>query len=272
MSESDMVEAADLDVYPGAAAAMTEAGGGWFGRELAVQAARHAVTAWARAVNGDPSALAAMADPDRVEWLLYPESYHSWRRQWVVADPVLTELAITRLETNADPPELAVKWQFTGRRRWTDPGSEAAGEHDDDELAFVGILGLAFTGWQACPWRLDSGSHVQTLDDYLGYTFAASTETVEEYRQRAGAPAPGEGAVAPTDTYLLVADFAEHDEKFGSTATVEVSSDPGPTRDEAARLVEPAMQAECVRWRGGAAGEYYPSLSHLRVIRLLGPR
>jgi hypothetical protein len=39
ISESEMVEAAELDVYPGAAVAMTEAGGGWFGRESAVGAA-----------------------------------------------------------------------------------------------------------------------------------------------------------------------------------------------------------------------------------------
>jgi hypothetical protein len=37
MSESEMVEAAGLDVYPDAAAAMTEAGGGWLERELAVK-------------------------------------------------------------------------------------------------------------------------------------------------------------------------------------------------------------------------------------------
>jgi hypothetical protein len=272
MSESEMVEAVELNVYPNAAATMTEAGRGWFGRELAVKAARHAVTAWAMAVNGDQTALAAMADSDRVDWLLYPESYHPGRRQWVIAPgPVLTELAITRIEPNAEPPQLAVKWQFTGRRRWVDAGPqtsgpEGAGEHDD-ELAFVGVLVLTLTGSEAWPWRLDSGGHVLTLDDYLGYTFAGSAETEEECRQRTGARGP----LAPTDTYLLVADFAEHDEKFGSTATLEVSSDPAPTRDEAARLVEPAMQAECVRWRGGAAGDWRPSLSSLRVIRLLGP-
>lgn len=267
-----MVEAAELDVYPDAAAAMTKAGGGWFGTELAVKAARHAVTAWAMAVNGDQTALAAIADPERVDWLLYPESYHSRRRQWVIAPgPALTELAITRIEIDAEPPQLAVKWQFTGRRRWVEAGPEAFGPETagkrGDELAFVGILGLTLTGSGPWPWRLDSGSHVQTLDDYLGYTFAGSTETEEGCRERTDAREP----LAPTDTYLLVADFAEHDEKFGSTATVEVSSDPAPTREEAARLVEPAMQAECVRWRGGVAGDYRPSLSSLRVIRLLGP-
>ena len=44
MSESEMVAAAELDVYPDAAAAMTEVGDGWFGRERAVKAARHALT------------------------------------------------------------------------------------------------------------------------------------------------------------------------------------------------------------------------------------
>ena len=272
MNEAEMVEAVELDVYPNAAATMTEAGRGWFGRELAVKAARQAVTAWAMAVNGDQTALSAIADPDRVDWLLYPESYHSWRRQWVITPgPVLTELAITRIETDAEPPQLAVKWQFTGRRRWVEAGPEASGlqvaGERDDQLAFVGILGLALTGSEPWPWRLDSGSHVLTLDDYLGYTFASSTETEEECRERSAAREP----LAVADTYLLVADFAEHDEKFGSTATVEVSSNPAPTREEAARLMEPAMQAECVRRRGGAAGDYRPSLSSLRVIRLLGP-
>jgi hypothetical protein len=270
MSEAEMVEAVELDIYPTATAAMTEAGRRWCGRELAVKAARHAVIAWAMAVNDDQTALAAIADPDRVDWLLHPESYHSSRRQWVTAPcPVLTELAITRIETDAEPPQLAVKWQFTGRRRWDDLGSggpQTAGEHDD-ELAFVGILGLTLSGSEPWPFSLDSGSHVLTVDDYLGYTFASSTETEEECRQRTGAREP----LVKTDTYLLVADFAEHDEKFGSTATVEVSSDPAPTREEAAGLVEPAMQAECVRWRGGVAGDWRPSLGSLRVIRLLGP-
>jgi hypothetical protein len=74
MSEAEMVEAVELDVYPNAAATMTEVGRGWFGRQQAVKAARQAVTAWAMAVNGDQTALAAIADPDRVDWLLHPES------------------------------------------------------------------------------------------------------------------------------------------------------------------------------------------------------
>jgi hypothetical protein len=270
MNESAMVEAAELDVYPNAAAAMTEAGSGWFGQELAVMAARHAVTAWAAAVNGDDSALAAMADiPERVPWLMFPEGDHPWQPQWVVApSPVLTELTITRLEPSADPPELGVQWWFTGRQRWLGTEPDGTGGHDGEQGAFVGSLMLNITGsgsgdW---PWQLTLG-HVRTLDQYLGYTFASGTETEEECRQRTGAT----GSLTPTADYLLVADFADHDMKFGATVTAEVSSDPAPTRDEAARLVEPAMQAECVRRNGGDVGDWYPSLNHLRVTRLLGP-
>jgi hypothetical protein len=270
MSESAMVEAAQLSIYPNAAAAMTEAGTGWFGKGLAVMAARHAVTAWAAGGNGDDSGLAAMADiPERVTWLLFPDGDHAWRDQWVVApDPLVTELTIWRLEPAADPPELNVQWRFAGRQHWLGTGPDAAAPHDGGEETFVGMLTLKITGsgsgdW---PWQLTL-ANVRTLDQYLGYTFETGVETEDECRRRTGA----DGPLAPTDDYLLVADFAEHDVKFGSTATAEVSSDPAPTRDEAVRLVEPAMQEECVRGRGGEVGDWRPSLSHLRVIRLLGP-
>ena len=268
MNEAEMVGAVELDVYPDAAAAMTEAGGGWFGRELAVRAARQAVAAWATAVNGDQTALAALADiPDRVGWLIFPDSDHPWREQWAVAPgPVLTELTIWRLEPAADPPELDVKWRFTGRQRWADADAGGIAGRDGDELSFVGMLTLKFIGSGAWPWRLTLGS-VKTLDAYLGYTFASGIETVQECLQRTTAREP----LAPTDTYLLVADFTEDDVKFGSAVRVEVSSDPAPTREEAARLVEPAMQQECVQWRGGDVGDWHPTLRHLRVVRLLGP-
>jgi hypothetical protein len=270
MNESEMVASAELVIYADPDATMTEAGDGWFGRTLAVRAARLAVAAWARAVNGDDSALAALADdvPDRVGWLLQPESLNPWRPQWTVApDPVVTELRIWSLSPTADPPELNAQWLFTGRRRWTDPEQEHSGG-PDDELPFVGMATLKLTGSDPWPWQLALGS-VQTLDAYLGYTYTVSTETAEEYKERTGAD-PGR-PLAPTDTYLLVADFTEDDVKFGSKVAVEISSDSALTREEAARLVEPAMQADVVQWRGGEVGDWHPTLRALRVTRLLGP-
>ncbi len=45
----------------------------------------------------------------------------------------------------------------------------------------------------------------------------------------------------------LHAGFAEHDHKFGGTATAEVSSDQPLTRAEAQRLAEEAIESEALR-------------------------
>ena len=229
-------------------------------------AARLAVAAWAAAVNGDESALAAMADADAAHWLLNPV-----RKQWVIeAGPVVTEIVISRLDTSADPSELMVSWRFTGRQRIEPapaPGAAAPWDFTDREQIFVGLLTLEFTGSGGWPWRLNRG-HVETLDAHLGYTFASRFETAEEYRRRTGTSAGG-GVLVPTDTYLLDAGFAEHDEKFGSSAQLEVSGDPAPTREEAEKLIWPAIWAETRRALG--EGDWRPSLASLRMTRLLGP-
>jgi hypothetical protein len=268
MTESEMVEAIGVDAYPVAAAVMTEAGEGWFGTDMAAKEARLAVAAWATAVNGDGSRLASMADPDAANWLLYPV-----RKAWAIAPgPVVTQITIWTVKPAAEPPELGLSWRFTGRQRPVEPrppepGLARPSGWTDVEQVFVGNLTLAFTGPAAWPWRLTHG-HVSTLDDYLGYTFVSRFETAEECRRRLGTSA-GDGVLVPTDTYLLVAGFAEHDDKFGSSARLEVSSDPAPTREEAEKLIWPAIWAETRRGLG--EGDWRPSLNWLDMIRLLGP-
>ena len=266
MSEFEMVAAASLDAYPAAAAAMTEAGSGWFGTVMAGKAARLAVAAWVTAVNGDESALASITDANAAHWLLNPVG-----KQWVIAaGPLVTEIVIWQLDTAADPPELGVTWRFTGRQRIEpapEPGGAAPWDWTDDEQIFVGLLVLKFTGSGTWPWRLTHG-HVQTLDKYLGYTFASRFEAAEEYRRRTGTSA-GDGVLVPTDTYLLDAGFAEHDVKWGSSAELEVSSDPAPTREEAEKLIWPAIWAQTRRVLG--EGDWQPSLASLSITRLLGP-
>lgn len=268
MTESEMVEAISVDANPVAAAALTESGQGWFGMAMAAREARRAVAAWATAVNGDGTRLASMADPDAAHWLLYPV-----RKAWAIAPgPVVTEITIWTVKPAAEPPELGVAWRFTGRQRPVEPGPPEPGlarpsGWSDAEQVFVGNLTLAFTGPAAWPWRLTHG-HVSTLDDYLGYTFTSRLETAEECRRRLGTPA-GDGMLVPTDTYLLVAGFAEHDEKFGSSARLEVSSESAPARDAAEKLIWPAIWAETSRALG--PGDWRPSLGWLDMIRLLGP-
>lgn len=98
--------------------------------------------------------------------------------------------------------------------------------------------------------------------EHHGYVFTSRRETLEEYRKRvrAGKPYPGR-------RFLIVAGFAEHDERLGATATIEVRRDTAPGRDEAVRLVWPAVEAETARALG--AGDWRPSLNWLDVIELL---
>jgi hypothetical protein len=163
-----------------------------------------------------------------------------------------------------------VTWTFTGRQRLEpapEPGAAVPREWTADEQIFVGMLTLKFTGPEAWPWRLTSG-HVDTLDAHLGYTFTSRFETAEEYRKRTGTSAGG-GVLVPTGTYLIEAGFFDHDLKWGSSARLEVSSDPAPTREEAKELISPAMWAQTRRQLG--EGDWRPSLSRLLLTRLLGP-
>jgi hypothetical protein len=267
MSVSEMVAAASLDAYPAADALMSEADDGWFTTAMVAKAARLAVAAWATAVNGDDASLAAMADPDAAHWLLNPV-----RKAWMIAaGPLVTGITIWTVKPDAAPAEVGVLWRFTGRQRpvtpTKEPGLALPSGWSEAEQVFVGNMTLAFTGPDAWPWRLATG-HVSTLDDYHGYRFVSRIETAQEYRRRTGTSA-GDGVLVPTDTYLLDASFAEHDEKFGSSAVLEVSSDPAPTRDEAHELIWPAIWEETHRALGD--GDWRPSLSTLFMIRLLGP-
>jgi hypothetical protein len=66
--------------------------------------------------------------------------------------------------------------------------------------------------------------------------------------------------------FRLLAGFAEHDEKFGSSAEVTVRREIAPTRDEAVQLIWPAIEEETARALG--AGDWRPSLNWLELIEL----
>ncbi len=131
---------------------------------------------------------------------------------------------------------------------------------------FTGLLDLVLHGAGPQPWQLSSG-HVQTLDDFLGYTFTSRQETPGEYAERTGSPGPPEAA-GPARRFRLTAGFFDHDVRFGSSVTIEVQREAAPGRHEAARLVRPAIEVEIARALG--EGDWRPSLSSLDVVELLG--
>ena len=251
------VQAASLEIPESVAGTMRHAGARdeRLAAEIVRRTARQAVTAWAMAVDGDATTLAAMAQPDAAHWLLHPV----WKSWQVAAGPKVTEIAIWDLEADARPPRLRIEFRFTGRRRFADPArSDIAG------TIFTGMLDLELQPAGPWPWQLVSG-HVQTLDEFLGYVFTSRRETPEEYRQRSGSSAIPATTGSPR-VFRLTAGFADHDARFGS-ASVTVQRESAPARDEAEDLIWPAIR-EVTRQTLGE-GDWRPSLGWLDVIELL---
>ena len=65
--------------------------------------------------------------------------------------------------------------------------------------------------------------------------------------------------------YRIIAGFAEHDERFGSRAEVEVQLEAAPAREEAARPRWPAVSEETTRALG--EGDWRPSLNWIDVFQ-----
>jgi hypothetical protein len=256
-----MVAAASLEVSAWAAETtrLAEERDNRLGASAVARAARLVVAAWAMAVEGDDTMLTAMAQPDAAYWLLHPAMEH-----WQVAPgPRVTCIKISRLD--AEQPKLGVDFEFTGRRRFDDP---SRGDAADGDTLFIARLDLTLSSTGPEPWLLSSG-RVWSQDQYRGYVFTSRRESPEEYRRRTDVAA-GTPAAAPAGTprlFRLIAGFAEHDERFGSTALVEVRRETAPSRDEAEQLIWPAIEAETTRALGD--GDWRPALNWLDVIELL---
>jgi hypothetical protein len=262
MSESEsvrLVQAASLEISASVAETMRQAGAldDRFSADHVSRTARQVVAAWATATDGDDTALAAIAEPRAADWLMHPD-----RKRWQVAPgPRVTQIQVWGLEPDREPPRFRVHFEFAGRRQFADPTQV---ENADGDPAFVGMLNLTLT--DSGPWHLESG-YVETLDQYLHYVFTSSRETAEQYHRRTGSSAAPAAAAGPMRRYRVVAGFAEHDERFGSQAEVEVRREAAPTRYEAVDLVWPAIDEETSRALG--EGDWQPSLLRVDVIELL---
>ncbi|HUN35217.1 MAG TPA: hypothetical protein VMU95_24720 [Trebonia sp.] len=242
---------------------------------------RQVVAAWVTAVNGDESALRALAELARSDLGAADDGHaaaydllHPVRKDWMIAPgPEVAGIELLRLDLSGDAPELSVRWRFTGSQKYggpvIPPGWTGSRDHD-----YVGLADLTFDESRPFPWRMTHG-HVETLDDYYGYTFTSRDETPEEYQARSEPAVVSRAALVPGGTYRLVASFAEHDHRFGGEATSDVDSDVPLTRAEAQRLAEDAIAVEARQRMAsmypvdGGEMEARPSLNALLVTRLL---
>jgi hypothetical protein len=272
VSESEPSRPVRVEIMPSAAeqARLAATRDRRLGADAIAEAARLAVAAWAMAVDGDGAALAAMAEP-AIRDTLIQLPWNTWR---VAPGPRVTSISIWALEADNEPVRMRLGFRCTGRRRYDAGSAGASTSQEAAETEFAGLIDLTLTGTGPSPWRISSGQ-VKTLDEYLGYVFTSRRETPEERDKRAASGAarvpagPGRDAFRPTAerTFRLTAGFAEHDERLGSAATIDVRRETAPPRDEAERLIRPAVWAVTTSALGD--GDWNPTLNWLDVIELL---
>ena len=223
------------------------------GTGAVTQLAQQAVAAWASAAGGDDRALAALGGPDAASWLTQPVNGKPTR---LSPGARVTAIEISAVDADRSPARLGVRFEFTGR--WQ-PAS------DEDDTDFVGFMTLDLDGPGPQPWRLTAG-YLQRLSSWLGYQFTSRRETPAEHHQRTGSAAIPAQATGQDRTFLLTAGFAEHDERYGGRASVQVSRLAPPARAEAEALIWPAVEAATAQALG--PGDWRPSLNWLEVIEL----
>ncbi len=153
---TSVAEVADLDFEGDARAAALDLSlaDGRFAPDVLEIAARRAVEAWAEAVDGDDSALTAIADRQAVQELLHPGD-PSARTRLVVRGPTVERIGIVALDAAAQPPTMTIDVQLSGRRYIEDRATTAVLEGSRSRrTTFRQRFTLALQGDTRVPWRI----------------------------------------------------------------------------------------------------------------------
>jgi predicted lipid-binding transport protein (Tim44 family) len=151
-----IAEVADLDFQGDARAAALDLSlaDGRFAPDLLEIAARRAVAAWAEAVDGEDSALLAIAHPQAAQHLLHPGD-PSEKTRLVVRGPRVKQIRITALDAAATPPSMSIEVDIEGKRYLEDRDTAAvvAGVQSRSS-SFTEHWTLVLDGDSAEPWRI----------------------------------------------------------------------------------------------------------------------
>jgi predicted lipid-binding transport protein (Tim44 family) len=153
---TDISELVDLDFQGDARAAALDLSlaDGRFAPDVLEVAARRAVDAWSEAVDGDDSALLAIAHEQAAQQLLHPGD-PSGKTRLVVRGPHILQIRITRLDAAAKPPTMSIEVDIEGKRYLEDRDTAAvvAGIQSRSS-SFTEHWTLALDGNAAQPWRI----------------------------------------------------------------------------------------------------------------------
>ena len=157
---TSVAEVADLQ-YDGdaqAAAMDLSLADGRFSPDVLEVAARRAVDAWARAIDGSDRALDAIATPEAKRELLYAGDTSGALRV-VVRGPLVNRIRVVALDAAAEPPTMIIEVDLTGRRYLEnrDTAAVVAGSRTRS-TSFTERWTLSLDGDAAQPWRITAAS------------------------------------------------------------------------------------------------------------------
>jgi len=123
-----------------------------FAPDVLEAAARRAVAGWAEAVDGEDADLEAVASPEALRQLLYPNGEGS---RLVVRGPKVRRLRILGLDAASTPATMTVEVEVSGRRyvENRDTAAVVAGSRDS-ESQFTERWTMALDGADDTPWRV----------------------------------------------------------------------------------------------------------------------
>ncbi|MBA3299031.1 MAG: hypothetical protein H0U24_03015, partial [Thermoleophilaceae bacterium] len=125
-----------------------------FAPDVLEAAARHAVQAWAEAVDGEDAPLEAVASPEAVRELLHPGDA-SMKTRLVVRGPRVRQIRIEALDAAAEPSTMTIAVELGGRRYVEDRDTAAVLSGSREAAStFIEHWTLALDGPDAAPWRL----------------------------------------------------------------------------------------------------------------------
>jgi predicted lipid-binding transport protein (Tim44 family) len=125
-----------------------------FAPDVLEAAARTAVAAWAEAVDGEDSALEAVATPEAVSELLYGGDA-SRKTRVVVRGPRVRAIKILAVDVSSQPATMTISVELGGRRYVEDRDTAAVvSGSKDSATSFEGTWQLALSGGEAAPWQL----------------------------------------------------------------------------------------------------------------------
>lgn len=153
---TDIAQLADLDFDGDAHAAAMDlsVADGRFAPDVLEVSVRRAVSAWARAIDGDDARLRALADPGAVRALLHPGD-RSAATRLVVRGPVVKQIRITGFAPAATPPQMTVQVTLEGRRYIENRATTAVVSGDPNRVrSFTEQWTFALSGDDAQPWRI----------------------------------------------------------------------------------------------------------------------